>query len=135
MLKNTNDSGRMVVSFEKLQFITTGEKVIGDSSKKHWLLCPSTAEEAEQTFFLQLSENSPESGSSIKAFQDLVETNSDRIIALKATSFLERQIWVEVIGSVIYLNLIRKIQQANRPNNPIDWARYDFFTLLDKVDF
>ena len=44
---------------------------------------------------------------------------------------------MEVIGSIIYLQLIRKIELANKPGTQgqIDWKAYNFFTLLDKVDY
>jgi hypothetical protein len=69
----------------------------------------------------------------------LVEDNSERILVFKASNYRERQIWVEIIGSIIYLQLIAKIEQTNVANAnkmaKINWNKYDYFTLLDRVDF
>jgi len=55
-----------------------------------------------------------EASRGLKSFHQLVEINSERILVLRASSQIERQIWVEIIGSIIYLQLIRKIELSNK---------------------
>jgi hypothetical protein len=69
-------------------------------------------------FYLQLADNTmqtfDEASRGLKSFHQLVEINSERILVLRASSQIERQIWVEIIGSIIYLQLIRKIELSNK---------------------
>lgn len=137
VLKNVHEEETQVIKFEQLQYITTGEKIASDVKKQRWIHYPKNAKLAAVMFFIQLSETSDGKDKGIKTFQELVETRSERVMALRASSFRERQVWVEIIGSLIYLNLIKKIEQTNKPGNKgqIDWKQFNFFSLLDKVDY
>jgi hypothetical protein len=104
ILKNVHGDGtQTVIPFSRVQFITTGEKIFADPTKSRWALRPKTAEVAGLIFYLQLEGLETDPYFNLKSFQQLVDANSDRILVLRASSYVERQLWVEIIGSIIYL--------------------------------
>ena len=109
-----------------------------DPRKDKWIHSPVNEEQSSLMFYVQTFDELM-LANDLRSFQELVDENSERILVFKAHSYRERQIWVEIIGSIIYLQLIAKIEQTNVSNTSkmakINWNEYDFFTLLDRVDF
>lgn len=66
-MTNVHEPARQVIKFDKLQFITTGEKIINDANKQRWVHRPKNDEQASVMFFIQLSET-PYEAPGIKSF-------------------------------------------------------------------
>ena len=57
-----------MVHFDKLQFITTGEKIYADANKLRWIHRPKNEEQASLMFYVQLTETENEKNTGIKSF-------------------------------------------------------------------